>query len=378
LTDVVSPSVVALVEKTMRSFFLLKLKIAVPAILLGVVLAGSTTAALFDLQRTEQPGPSPRPAIQPAVGKDRTEPAKLPAFKAETLARWSRSEVVVIGRFVSAQGGPVGLSQPPVYTHRLEVRIDKVLRGSAKAGERIKASHSVRQQNAPEFPTDKDLIIGLAKIRGAWQLMAYEESTAKALAEVKAATSVPVGWTVKNGKLVSPWAGLGKTAWPAAARGKGPFVCSVTGRPARMAGNVDFTLEVVPPKVKLKYGNPDGDGEFKLTVKNSTDKAVTVPALLSDGKNILWKESLVILCQDKTYTIPGSKGVSAPAKPVVLKPGESVSTTVNALALKGPEWPRGGYRIEFLFALGEKSVTQSFYYLSRHHDPIRDRAQAGK
>jgi hypothetical protein len=25
--------------------------------------------------------------------------------------------------------------------------------------------------------------------------------------------------------------------------------------------------------------------------------------------------------------------------------------------------------------LGEKSVTQSFYYLSRHHDPIRERSQ---
>jgi hypothetical protein len=30
-----------------------------------------------------------------------------------------------------------------------------------------------------------------------------------------------------------------------------------------MAGNVDFKSEIVPPKVKLKYGNPDGDGEFK-------------------------------------------------------------------------------------------------------------------
>jgi len=48
---------------------------------------------------------------------------------------------------------------------------------------------------------------------------------------------------------------------------------------------------------------------------------------------------------------------------------------VNALALKGPEWPRGGYRIEFQFCLGEQSSTQSFYYMSRHHDKLRDQAQ---
>ena len=58
-----------------------------------------------------------------------------------------------------------------------------------------------------------------------------------------------------------------------------------------------------------------------------------------------------------------------------LEPGQSVSSTVNALALKGPEWPQGGYRIEFRFCLGEKSKTQSFYYMSRHHDKLRDAAQ---
>ena len=42
--------------------------------------------------------------------------------------------------------------------------------------------------------------------------------------------------------------------------------------------------------------------------------------------------------------------------------------------LDGPEWPRGGYRIEFTFCLGEKANTQSFYYLSKHHDAVRDRA----
>jgi hypothetical protein len=350
------------------------LKIALTGGLLCLALAGSAVASVYALRPAERPAPANRASAD----KGEPEPVKLPPFKPEVLARWSRSEALVVGRFTRVQAGPVGRSFPPVYTHRLEVRADKVLRGAVKAGERITASHSIRQNNEPVFPTDKDVVVGLARVRGGWQVVGYEESTAKNLADIQLASRVPIGWTAKDGKLISPWASLGKTAWPASARGKRPFVCSVTGRPALAAGNVEFSLEVVAPKVKLKYGNPDGDGEFKLTVKNPTDKEVTVPALLTDGKNILWKECLLILCQGKTYIIPGSKGVSSPVKGVVLGPGKSVSTVVNALALKGPEWPRGGYRIEFLFALGEKSATQSFYYLSKHHDPIRDKAQAGK
>ena len=54
-----------------------------------------------------------------------------------------------------------------------------------------------------------------------------------------------------------------------------------------------------------------------------------------------------------------------------LRAGESISGTANALKLEGPEWPRGGYRIEFRFCLGEKASNQSFYYFSKHHDAIR-------
>ena len=141
----------------------------------------------------------------------------------------------------------------------------------------------------------------------------------------------------------------------------------------QVGAGLEFTVEPVPPKVKLKYGNPDGDGEYQITVKNVTDKPVTVPALLFDGKRPLWNESLVIVCQKKVYTAPGARGVAGAVRATTLKPGESVSGVVNVLGLKGPEWPRGGYRIEFTFGLGERCVTKSFYYLSRHHDPIREK-----
>ena len=64
-------------------------------------------------------------------------------------------------------------------------------------------------------------------------------------------------------------------------------------------------------------------------------------------------------------------------KAVVLKPGETVAGTIHVFALDGPDWPRGGYRIEFQFCLAEKSATHSFYYLSKHHDPIREAVRMG-
>src|SRR5207253_5731634 len=109
-------------------------------------------------------------------------------------------------------------------------------------------------------------------------------------------------------------------------------------------------------------------------VKNVTNRVVTVPALVSDGTNLLWNESLVIVCQDKVYPLPGAQGVRREPKAATLQPGEAVSTVVNVLKLQGPTWPKGGYRIEFQFALGEKSATQSLYYMSRHHDPLREKA----
>ena len=69
------------------------------------------------------------------------------------------------------------------------------------------------------------------------------------------------------------------------------------------------------------------------------------------------------------------ESIIARIEPTTLAPHQTVSTVVNILRLKGPEWPQGGDRIEFQFCLGEKSKVRSLYYLSKHHDPLRDAAQ---
>jgi len=296
--------------------------------------------------------------------------SKLPEA---AVARWSGADALLLGKLANVTAGPVGLSNPPLRTYKLTVAPGTIFRGPEKLDKEVAVSFAIKQAAPVVFPgPEKECVIALAFVRGAWTLHHVEVSSPETIAQAKLASSIPLGWTVKDGKLLSPWAAKGKLG-----KGEG-IACAVTGRPALLAGpGVRFEVEPVPPAVKFEFKNPDGDGEYKLTVKNVTDKEVTVPALLTDGKAIRWDESVVIRTQGKTYTLPGSTGDVSGLKPVVLKPGEAVSGTVSAFVMDGPEWPRGGYRIEFQFALGEKSATHSFYYFSTHHDPIREAVQRG-
>jgi len=61
------------------------------------------------------------------------------------------------------------------------------------------------------------------------------EPTAENLAAVKKAVTLPFGWAYEKGKPVSPWARLGKNAWPKGGKSDAKTVCSKTGRPALQA-----------------------------------------------------------------------------------------------------------------------------------------------
>jgi len=305
-----------------------------------------------------------------AAGED-----KLPHFET-----FRKAQIVMTAKLTEVVAGPVGASMPPMYTHRLHLKPEKVLRGDVAPDKPIVAHNVARQMKEPVFPVGKTCIVVLAKSRGSYRVGLIEEATDKLMESARRAATFPIGWKMADGKPVSPWAALGAKAWPkeltppAAAV---PITCSVTGRPAFQAGpHARFAVEKVPPVKAIKWTNPDGDGLYKITLTNSTDRPLTVPALLSDGKELLWDESLVIVCQGKARPVPTAKGVTGSVKPAVLEPGQSVSTVVNAFLLKNVEWPRGGYRIEFQFCLGEHSNVQSFYYMSRHHDKVRAKAVA--
>lgn len=310
--------------------------------------------------RPARPRPLPRPGPKPkAKGTD------FDAFR--------KAQHLFTGTLKAVQAGPVGMSYPPLYTHKLKLEVKEVLRGGLQVGQEITARHSARQVKPPTFPEGDLCIVAALRARGAFHVSLIKKSTDKLLAMAKTAVSVPLGWSMEKDKLLSPWAALGEKAWPKDAKTqKDQKVCSKTGRPALLAGKgLRFEVSPVPPKKKIKWTNPDGDGQYNVTVSNTTKQPLTVPALLSDGKKILWNESLVVLCQDKAQPAPGCRPLTAVPKATVLQPGQSVSTVLNAFLLKGLRWPRGGYRIQFQFCLGELSATHAFYYLSRHHDKTR-------
>ncbi|MDP6542734.1 MAG: hypothetical protein QGH60_02020 [Phycisphaerae bacterium] len=323
--------------------------------------------------RPKPVGPKVRPMPVPRPMPGRGKPAANDDFKTIQGA-----QLVFTADLKRAIPGPVASSMPPIYSHRLVLVVKDVLRGDLKPGANLTIHHSARQRAKPTFPVGKLCLVTATTSRGSTVAKLVRKVDDKVLQTAREATSLPLGWSKKKDKFVSPWSDLGAKAWPKSAPPvAGAAVCSVTGRPALPAGpGVSMKVVKVPPKKRIKWTNPDGDGQYKITITNDTDKPVTVPALLSDSKGILWDESLVILCQNKARPVPGAKGLQAAPKETVLKPKQAVSTVVNTFCLQNVRWPRGGYRIAFQFCLGELSVTKSFYYLSRHHDSVRRAAVA--
>ena len=283
-----------------------------------------------------------------------------------------------IGTLTGSVAGPVARSEPPIYSFTLTFQVSDVLRGDLKAGTSAAVQFRARQAAPPTFTEGRQYIVAAQRDPRSGRVLAValHESTEELLDQARLAGSLPVGWRVDRGKLVSPWASLGETTWPAEPTDIEAPACSKTGRPALLAGGgIRLTCEPVPPKQAIKWTNPDGDGEYTITVTNTTDKPLDVPALLSDENGILWNESLMIVCQGAARAAPLAGPIEKAPKPTRLEPGASVSTVVNALRLSDVEWPRGGYRVEFTFCLGELAATQSFYYKSNHHDAIREALQ---
>ncbi len=229
-----------------------------------------------------------------------------PREAARSSSGWGEAEYVFTAKLENVTAGPVGNSCPPVYINKPHLTVAKCLRGALKSGETIDCVSSTRQKTKPTFPIGERFVIAAGKSQGEMLIVRMEVVSDKNVSEATLDCKMPLGWQVEDGKLVSPWAALGGKAWPVSAVRTGDATCSKTGRPALMVGEgVRFSVEPAPPKESIEWINPDGDGEYKVTVTNITHKPASIPALLFDGKTPQWAESMVIRCDGRTYLCPG-------------------------------------------------------------------------
>lgn len=296
-----------------------------------------------------------------------------PADEPPRLETLPVGQWVFVGTVTVARPGPVNPSDPPIYHYELGFKVTETLRGRQPDVPLFR--YSIRQKEAPTFQ-DGPYLVAVKQLEDRWVVSHLSAADAATVERARALARLPVGWRLTgDNRPLSPWAPLRDRAWPAKApKPKGPQ-CAACGRPALFVGDaVSFRVEQVPPAEPRKYQNDYGDGKFRVTLTNTSDRPVTVPALLTDGRTIFWEDSLFLMTQSQPHLLLGA-GRATAARPVELKPGESVSTEIDTLLAEGVDWPRGGQRVYFDFVLGEKSVPNFFYYFSRLHDPMREEAR---
>jgi len=290
---------------------------------------------------------------------------------AEDVERYGDAEILLVAEVESVRQGPTAMSMPPIYSVKLEVKVTEVLRGTAEANETMSIHYSQRGGAQPRYDAGEQVIIAARVVHRAGEPMPLQATAVivadeAELAAARKIAAMPIGWTFSEaGKPVSPWAKIDGYQW-------GPSTmmqCSVTGHPMTATSATLKVEPIIDPDKQIQWTNPDGDGEYRVTVTNPTEEPIFSGLWQVDGQ-IQWNQSLVILCQGEARTLPGTVSPPRGIVATMLDPGESVSTTVSVLALDGIDWPRGGRRVEFLFALGDRGSTQSFYYRSDHHDEL--------
>ena len=168
-------------------------------------------------------------------------------------------------------------------------------------------------------------------------------------------------------KIRSPWADL-PAKWPSNLK----EVPSISAPRAAPCPRFRIGSQFRSGKSTTREGNQVDQPGWRRGIQDHREQLDRStghsPALRRVGEKILWKESLVVLCQSKTYPAPGAKAVFRNL-PVTLQPGQKVSGIVNPCPRR-PELAQGWIPCLLPNLPRERSSTQSFYYMSRHHDAV--------
>jgi len=254
----------------------------------------------------------------------------------------------------------------------------------------IRASYNGVHEEEPGLPDEKELaFIALSGTSSTKKLAYWESITATNAKRIKSLLDLPYGWTLgKLGKPVSPWSEYGDQS--DMGEETALVVCSKSGRGFSPADEgLTFSVSKIPSEFLGNASlNRDGDGFFSLTLRNSTDFPLAIPALRMNQDDILWKESLscMVSSTNNSYSLI-TTAVCLPkfsslkdlgkTEPTILEPGQKISTTVNPLLFSNFPKIEGYSLLSIRFCLGKTVALTSFSYNSSYHEKIKLRIRAG-
>jgi hypothetical protein len=183
------------------------------------------------------------------------------AAAAELPPAFNQAELIFTGTVDSFTLVMQGRSMPPVNFFKITFEKVEMLRGDAP--ENLAFSYSVRTNDPPAYAKGAKLLVGANVTPGSPSqnvITCLVDATDENFALAKRLAAILPGWTADRDKVVSPWAALGKKAWPEGATLKADSACAKTGRPAlRLGPGVSFKVEQVIPEKVQPYKNPFGD-----------------------------------------------------------------------------------------------------------------------
>lgn len=332
-------------------------------------------ASLFTACRRESAKADARSLATP-------QPASAPSSSAPVdstiLGSWGRSPIVFRGRVEQVLEISDDLMPEPTYSATLLLRVEEVFRGSPSRRQTQRVAYTSR--TVPQLE-GHCLVVGASTVevpnrRGDRTLATNVTAGCAQLADnvLRKLVALPLGWSEREGQLVSPWAApddAARAAAPAVREPRAEYFCSRTGRPAWLTGpGLELHLGAVDGEDPQK---PAGNGKFRIDLVNTSREAVAVPALPERNGRALWNESLLVEIGSRLFTLAAGATLSQGGlRSVRLQPGARLSTTVDLsqMLAEAASPTRGAGNVPVSVFLGDLADSTFVYLRGGGHERL--------
>jgi hypothetical protein len=166
-------------------------------------------------------------------------------------------------------------------------------------------------------------------------------ATPEHVREAETVARIPIGWTVRDKDIVSPWSAI-RERYANADTGTSKLVCAKSGRPAYLTDpRLKMNVELV-----RNFRSDAKAAIFNINIKNPTKEPITVDSLRSRDGKVLWDESVLFVNHDHVWLPAEFRGFTDNTRATVIKPGQTLSGKMD--------W-KAQYSFCTLVALGDMS-----------------------